>query len=256
MTTVAVWWDGLADGPTNMAADECLAAAAQDRNGLVVRIYGWESTTISLGAFQRQADARACDAIAGLPVVRRPSGGGAIVHGSDLTYAAAVPKHHPWGAAPQALYDALHGAMVAEFTSHGIDAALCQTGSGDGDGAPFFCFDRRSVGDVVSGAGTGGIKLMGSAQRRLAGAVVQHGSLLLRQNEHVAAAAGHAGLAGAGGAALAARPRELATAWLRRVAAALTARLDEQPGGFVAGHAALVEAARPRFADERWTSRR
>jgi len=254
VTSVAVWWDGAADGPTNMAADECLAAEAEERQGLVVRVYGWESTTVSLGAFQRASDARACGAIAGLPVVRRPSGGGAIVHGSDLTYAAAVPKHHPWGVAPQSLYDALHGAMVTVLSRRGVPARLCAVASGDGESAPFFCFDRRSIGDIVMDAAAGSVKLMGSAQRRLAGAVMQHGSLLLGRNASMGAGAGHAGLAAA--AAEAGDPRELAGAWLGHLADALGARLEEQAGEFVVTRAAAVREARRRFADERWTCRR
>ena len=95
--TMLVWWDGPADAFLNMAADEALAAESLRHGGPVVRFYGWQPTSVSLGAFQRLADARQVAAIAGTRLVRRPSGGGAIVHGSDLTYAAAVPKGHSWG---------------------------------------------------------------------------------------------------------------------------------------------------------------
>ena len=78
MNTLTIWWDGAADGPTNMAADECLAAEAERRGSLVLRFYGWSDTTISLGGFQKIGDARQVEAIRGVPLVRRPSGGGAI----------------------------------------------------------------------------------------------------------------------------------------------------------------------------------
>jgi lipoate-protein ligase A len=120
VSTLTIWWDTAADGPTNMAADECLAAEAERRGSLVLRFYGWSDTTISLGGFQKIGDARQVEAIRGVPLVRRPSGGGAIVHGSDLTYAAAVPKSHPWGASPQVFYDALHGARVEVLAELGI----------------------------------------------------------------------------------------------------------------------------------------
>ena len=81
--------DGDADGLTNMAADEALAAEAVRRGGPVARFYGWREPTLSLGAFQPVAGARAITVDA---VVRRPSGGGAILHGTDLTYAAAIPR--------------------------------------------------------------------------------------------------------------------------------------------------------------------
>ena len=124
VNTIDVWWDGDADGVVNMGADECLAAEAQRRGGMLVRLYGWSKSTVSLGAFQKLSDALAIRAIRGMPIVRRPSGGGAIVHGSDLTYAAAVPKTHPWGSAPQLLYDALHGAMAEVLREDGIAATI------------------------------------------------------------------------------------------------------------------------------------
>lgn len=256
MNTLCVWWDEAADGATNMAADECLAEEAARRDCLCLRLYGWETATVSLGAFQRLAEAQACVDIAALPVVRRPSGGGAIIHGSDLTYAAAVPKRHAWGAAPQTLYDALHGAMVDVLRRRGIAARLCRTATADGDAAPLLCFDRRSPGDVVVDAADRELKVMGSAQRRLAAAVLQHGSLLLARNPTVAAGAAHAGVADLVPAAAAGGPRSLAGDWLEAVAAALGATIDLQPGPFVAAEGAAVARARRRFADAAWTGRR
>ena len=122
--TLHVWWDEPADGPCNMAADELLAAEAFDRGTICMRIYGWQPVTVSLGGFQRGVEARAEQSIAGVAIVRRPSGGGAIVHGSDLTYAAAVPKTHPWGGRPQLLYDALHETMRQSLGAFGVEAAL------------------------------------------------------------------------------------------------------------------------------------
>jgi len=62
--TMLVWWDGPADAFLNMAADEALAAESLRHGGPVVRFYGWEPTSVSLGAFQRLADARQVAAIA------------------------------------------------------------------------------------------------------------------------------------------------------------------------------------------------
>ena len=91
MNTLTIWWDPASDGPTNMAADECLAAEAERLNSLLMRFYDWSTTTISLGGFQKIEDARQVDEIRGVALVRRPSVGGDIVLGSDLTYASAVP---------------------------------------------------------------------------------------------------------------------------------------------------------------------
>lgn len=262
MDTLTVWWDDGADGATNMAADECLAAEAERRGGMLVRFYGWTRSTVSLGAFQRLDDARRLAAIAGLPLVRRPSGGGAIVHGSDLTYAAAVPSFHPLGTSPQAFYDALHAAMAEVITGHGL--ALEPHAGGDvgsaaaGEQEPFLCFDRRSVGDLVAPrhAAPGGRppKLMGSAQRRLAGVVLQHGSLLLRPNTDVAAPARHPAAAEMVSAPLPAAA-DISRAWVGRIAERLGGRVVEA-GGFLPGREADVAARSVRFRDDRWTGRR
>ena len=263
-----VWWDDAADGPTNMAADELLADEAERHGGLVVRIYGWSMPTVSLGGFQRLADAEACDAIAGLPIVRRPSGGGAIIHGTDLTYAAAVPKPHPWGSTPQALYDAMHAAMAATLAEFGIAARLHLPSAADPPADAFLCFSRRSPGDLVAafpdGAGadastTFGSKIMGSAQRRLGTAVLQHGSLLLETCTAVGPAARHRGLAemaGGGSEGSSWGVPEVAGRWLDRVAAALEIVRDSQPRSFREGREAAIEDRAARFRDPRWTGRR
>jgi lipoate-protein ligase A len=245
-----------------MAADELLAAAAADRGDMCVRLYGWTPTTVSLGGFQRSAEARAEPAIAGSPLVRRPSGGGAIVHGTDLTYAAAVPKALPWGGSPQLLYDALHEAMRAALLGCGIEVALWRPGpppTTPPHGAAFFCFDRRASGDLVwLGAEAGGgrpHKVMGSAQRRLARTVLQHGSLLLRRNRDVGPPAGHPGLADlVPGFQPEAAVRPLAERWLAGVAAALGARVVEEPGPFL--NAECLKEGAQAFASPRWTDRR
>ncbi|MEI6241569.1 MAG: hypothetical protein WCR51_14380 [Planctomycetia bacterium] len=260
--TLHVWWDEPADGPRNMAADELLAAEAFDRGTMCMRIYGWQPTTVSLGGFQRGAGARAESAIAGIPLVRRPSGGGAIVHGSDLTYAAAVPKTHPWGGRPQLLYDALHEAMRRTLGDRGVTTALwrpIEEPASPVSGEAFFCFDRRSSGDLVvldPGSADGrGHKVMGSAQRRLAATVLQHGSLLLHRNPDVPTAASHPGLhdlAGGGFSAAAVRP--LVAAWIAAVAGAIGMEIVEEPGRFKDEES--VSAKAREFASERWTWRR
>lgn len=261
-----VWWDEPADGPTNMAADECLAAEADRRGSLIVRLYGWTATTVSLGAFQRIEEARGVPSIVGMPLVRRPSGGGAIVHGGDLTYAAAVPRSHPWGGAPQMLYDTLHEAMAEALAAFGIQARRWLPGdhappSTAGAAEPFFCFDRRSSGDlvVVSAARAPGFppKVMGSAQRRLAAVVLQHGSLLLRHGDDVTGNARHPSLEelrpGAFGTST---RRALAEAWLARVAERLTGDTITEPSPWSRGLGAGEVERANRFRDDRWTTRR
>src|SRR6267154_2578314 len=75
-----------ADGPTQMAADEVLLEHAVATTRPALRFYVWNPPTLSLGYFQKFADR-----LSGLPVVRRQTGGGAIVHDHELTYALALP---------------------------------------------------------------------------------------------------------------------------------------------------------------------
>lgn len=270
MHLLHVWWDEAGDGPTNMAVDEMLAAEALRRDALLVRIYGWEPTTISLGAFQKLDDAAAIAEIHGVPLVRRPSGGGAIVHGSDLTYAAAVPKTHPWGASPQVLYDALHAAMAMALIEQGVEASLWRppdgptqsSASAAGDGS-FFCFDRRASGDLVvpdHGAGDGGRghKIMGSAQRRLAGAVLQHGSLLIRRNGTLTGRACHPGVSDLSVSRPAANleTQPLLERWLQLVAQTLGANVLSQTGDFRGLQARNLDDHAARFRDAGWIGRR
>lgn len=271
MTGLVCWWDEAADGAVNMASDEALALEAERSRAVLVRLYRWTRTTLSLGGFQPVRQARGHEALGRLPLVRRPSGGGAIIHGSDLTYAVAVPKEHPWGRSAQALYDAFHGAFVAELEAQGIAARLHEgvvagglPPAGGSDAESFLCFDRRAAGDVVVGAAAGsgaagpppgGNKVLGSAQRRLAGVILQHGSLLWRANPDVPSGYRHPGLLDLAISMPWEDPRDLARAWLDRVARGLGGSVDER-GRFGAGREAEIDRLRARFVDERWTARR
>lgn len=167
------------DGPTNMARDEALLTLVGDgRVGPAIRLYQWDRPTISLGYFQHYSDYESLPPPAGgLPVVRRLTGGGAILHDLELTYSINLPLHHPLLAGgPNALYERAHEAIIAAL--EGIAPAARQCGITDDSGAargPFFCFARRHCFDVVLGAD----KLAGSAQRRTRSAVLQHGSIVL-----------------------------------------------------------------------------
>jgi lipoate-protein ligase A len=278
--TIQAWWDPPADGPTNMALDEALAAEAARRAAVLVRISTWSRPSLSLGAFQAVADARACAGLDGLPVVRRPSGGGAIIHGSDITLCVAVPRDHPSAVAPQILYDVVHGALVEELRSRGVPASLsagrgpegAATDPGAGQAAqsidPFLCFDRRAVGDVVlprkaesiAAKGLGrDWKILGSAQRRLRGAVLQHGTLLLGANRSIPPRFSHPGLddvVGPPGTWRLPQAEGLVRAWLARLSARLGVDLLEAEGMFAPGPGSGFEEALERFRQESWTARR
>lgn len=263
VSLLTVWWDRDASGGVNMAADELLAAESGIRNACLVRLYGWDRPTVSLGVFQPLAAARSSEAVAALPLVRRPSGGGAILHGSDLTYAAAIPRSHPWGRTPQRFYDAMHGGLVSALQRRGVPARLHlpELRASPTTDAAFLCFDRRAAGDVVTSNPEGPSsandpKIMGSAQRRLAGTVLQHGTLLVRRNLAVPAAISHHGLADLHGEGVVADLESLVVEWLGNVATAAGAALSRESEGFTTGREAEIAALRGRFVDETWIGRR
>ena len=147
---LTVWRDPPASGPLNMAADEALARVAEQSGKPLMRLYSWHPHTISLGGFQAFSETEGLAELVGWPIVRRPSGGGAIVHGSDLTYCVALPATHPWARRPEDLYAAVHGALVEELCHRGVAAAMvdAELAARVPDDS-FLCFNRRAFGDVV-----------------------------------------------------------------------------------------------------------
>ncbi len=180
-------------GVENMALDQRILELSAAEQVPVLRVYRWAQPTLSLGYFQKLADRDAHAESADLMVVRRSTGGGAIVHHHDWTYCVTVPAQltltqHAVGAgigASQPLYDCLHDCVVGWLTEAGFPAhkwsQACSLEQAQAiHSKRFLCFERRSCGDVV----VGNSKVMGSAQRRMQGALLQHGSLLLASSIH------------------------------------------------------------------------
>ena len=167
-----------ADGPWNMALDEALLdAVAADPTMAVLRTYEWSVPTLSLGYFQSIGEAEADPRWASVPVVRRPTGGGALWHDLEVTYAVVVPSTHPAVRPSRSLYRVIHQAIADHLRSRGIPAARRGEVDPGGNPAnrPFLCFTDRDSDDIIFR----NVKLVGSAQRRRSGAILQHGSLLL-----------------------------------------------------------------------------
>jgi lipoate-protein ligase A len=166
------------DGVRNMALDEALLEAALERGQCTVRWYRWSEATVSLGYFQPAEAAETIPELAGLPMVRRLTGGGAILHHHEWTYSCTVPPGHPMAESPTRIYDRVHGQVVSALAEQGIQAALRGEALAEREGT-FLCFGRGDPRDIV----IKGQKILGSAQRRRRGAVLQHGSLLVRRSE-------------------------------------------------------------------------
>lgn len=167
------------DGAWNMAVDEYLLGWTSQSGCCCWRFYEWVEPTLSLGYFQQYAERDGHAASLGCPVVRRASGGGAILHHHELTYSLTVPSDHPLGRRRQWTYEAIHRTLIAVLSKSGIEASLFGSSEvGDERSSDFLCFKRRSSGDIV----VGDVKIAGSAQRRVADAVLQHGSVLLARS--------------------------------------------------------------------------
>jgi len=179
MNTLRVIHDPPLTGPENMGRDDMLLArVGAGESPPTLRFYQWDPPTISLGYFQEYAGYAALPPPAGdLPVVRRPTGGGAILHDQELTYALVVPVGHVLlERGPNCLYEQMHAALIAALGGAAVRAARCGVSDDSGPArGPFFCFARRHRFDVL----LGGEKLAGSAQRRTREAVLQHGSIIL-----------------------------------------------------------------------------
>lgn len=179
MGACRVFSHGSGDGAENMASDEALLnSVAENPSAAVVRTYSWPIPTLSLGYFQPIACAESDPRWRDVPIVRRPTGGGALWHDREVTYAVVIPASHPLARRSADLYWAIHAGLAGLLVDAGVPARRRGAGGGQRDGKPFLCFADRNAEDVVAG----GVKLIGSAQRRRAGAVLQHGSVLLARS--------------------------------------------------------------------------
>jgi lipoate-protein ligase A len=166
---------GPLDGRANMAFDEALLAARLP--GPVLRLYAWDGPWISLGWFQKIEEAVDLEGARaqGVGVVRRPTGGKALVHEGDLTYALVLPAGHPLTrASVVASYRIILRPLLEALGELGIRVQLNAPESrSDRTAVP--CFMERAAESIV----VGGRKLCGSAQVRRGGALLQHGSIPL-----------------------------------------------------------------------------
>ena len=183
MPTARLIIDPPAEGSWNMAVDEALLESAADSGEITLRFYEWSPATLSLGYFQSHEERSGHTASLACPMVRRSTGGGAIVHDQELTYSLVVPMDGRSHSAATAMYDAMHDSLVLALADFGLQASRYQSPPVVGIDAPlqaepFLCFQRRAIGDVI----IGGHKVGGSAQRRHSTTVLQHGSVLLRKS--------------------------------------------------------------------------
>jgi lipoyl(octanoyl) transferase len=164
-------------GATNMAVDHALFESVRLGGPPVLRLYAWRPACLSFG---RNQHARGCydeSAIraAGLDLVRRPTGGLAVLHDDELTYCVAAPGALLGG--PRRSYYTINAALVAGLRMLGAPVELsgARRAVHPRHDAQQPCFHAPAEGEVIAV----GRKLVGSAQRAEGGAILQHGSILI-----------------------------------------------------------------------------
>jgi lipoate-protein ligase A len=167
-----------------MALDEALLESA-DREGLcTIRLYAWDPATLSFGRNEPARRRYDRDAIArrGMATVRRPTGGRAVWHDREVTYAVAAPAT-TFGSLRDT-YLEIHTMLADALRSLGAAVVLAKGRPATAVGAGA-CFAAAAGGEVMT---TGGRKIVGSAQVRRGGAFLQHGSILLAAEQDAVSA--------------------------------------------------------------------
>ena len=161
-----------------MAVDAALLAHARRTGEVTLRTYEWSQRTLSLGRHERARGFYDADRLAqhGVDVVRRPTGGRALLHHRELTYSVTAPCH---GASLAESYRAINTLLLAALSQLGVEVSESprSTRSLRPEGAA--CFAEPSAGELV----WRGAKLAGSAQLREDGALLQHGAILIEDDQ-------------------------------------------------------------------------
>jgi lipoyl(octanoyl) transferase len=170
------------DGAWNMAVDEAILDAYEGAavpRPPTLRLYGWRPAALSLGKTQRAEGAYDAEALReeGVDLVRRPTGGEAVLHEHERTYAViGAGGEPPFAGGPVDTYRALARVLVAALARLGIHAEAVEPVAGGRVRRGVICFERVGAWEIASS----GRKLIGSSQFRRRRAFLQHGSLPLR----------------------------------------------------------------------------
>ena len=160
---------GLGDAAENMACDEALLEASSSQNHPAVRFYGWEKPAATFGYFQRYADVSVLTHLR--PLIRRPTGGGLVLHDGDWTYSVSIPPTDAWFALRAVeSYQRIHEWVQAAFHDLGIATTLSPCCVPEGPGQ---CFVGAEQFDLLHD----GAKIAGAAQRRRKDGLLIQGSI-------------------------------------------------------------------------------
>jgi lipoate-protein ligase A len=169
-------------GSENMSIDHSLLRAAQEGVAFL-RLYCWAPPCLSFGRNEpatRRYDLAEVERL-GLDTVRRPTGGRAVWHDAEVTYAVAAPAS-TFGALRES-YNIVHATIAAALGRLGVPTELAGRPTNGASLSGGACFASPVGGEVVAA----GRKLVGSAQVREGDAFLQHGSVLLEDGQDVVA---------------------------------------------------------------------
>lgn len=185
-STWMLYLDGPALGPYNMAKDAYCLERAVALGCPALRLYRWSRMTMSVGRTQkveREIDLAACRR-EGIDMVRRETGGRAVLHGSDLTYSLSAPLRPPFKGGVMDIYREVSRVFVRFFTGLGKSPQVKEyTTRERADQASPICFSTPSAFEIL----LDGKKIVGSAQRLQTAGVLQHGSIPLAPQEELLA---------------------------------------------------------------------
>jgi lipoate-protein ligase A len=246
-----------AEAAANMALDEALMERARATRETVLRVYEWAAPALSLGRNQtaRGWYSPAAAADAGVAVVRRLTGGRAVLHAREITYSVTAPVVA--GEPLRTSYARINAVLVTALRRLGVaaDVAPRLGPATPPDAAP--CFEAPAPGELM----VRGRKLVGSAQWRDAGALLQHGSVLVDDDQPRLAELALAPVAATPPAAT--LRAELGdappAATLFDALGEAVRELEDRTAATLAADAAVVaraDALRARYLDAGWTWRR
>jgi lipoyl(octanoyl) transferase len=250
--------DSARPGWENMAMDSAMLDLAAGEGSCILRLYRWEPFCLSFGRHEpatRRYDRARIESL-GLDCVRRPTGGRAVWHARELTYSVAAPVVF-FGGMREA-YAAIHRVLAEALASLGAHPSLALSSPGARAPSPGAgpCFSAPVGGEVL----LDGRKVLGSAQLRQGDALLQHGSLLLEDDQSLPRSL--AGLPQADPAELPLRGVLNGKANFETVSAAIVASATARwgsatpPASLLAALNAGVRAHAERFQDPGWTWQR
>lgn len=244
---------GPADGATNMAVDHALLDRAATSGEAVLRIYAWSRPTLSFGMHERSCLSRTALATQCVDAVRRPTGGRALLHYREVTYSVTAPAV---GTGLGESYRDINAVLLKALARLGVLAAEAPRRARASAPEGAACFAEPNVGELT----VAGRKLVGSAQRRDAHALLQHGSILLEDDQpRIATLRGLPPASSAAASLNGLLGRKVGYAEVR---GELVAALRSTAGTEIAGPLDPAELAvsvarhRQRYTSDEWTFRR